>query len=62
MKIPSIKSIKTEDQAHELAVDWQNWQSEQSLYMSEMADWAEFFTALAKKFNLTDEFEENGIC
>lgn len=52
---------KTADEARQLAIDWQNWQSEQSLYMSEVADWQAFFEALAKKFNLTDEFKENAI-
>lgn len=68
MKIPDISTIKTEDQARELAIDWQGWAAEQNqigeeptLYTSDLVDWQNFFEKLAKKFNLTDEFKENGI-
>ena len=53
--------IETQDQARELAIDWQNWQAEQSLYMSELVEWTAFFEELAERFDLTDEFKENGI-
>jgi hypothetical protein len=61
MTIPEVTEIKTEGEARQLAIDWQDWQSEQSLFMSECAGWQGFFTELAEKFNLTDEFSENGI-
>lgn len=68
MKIPDISTIKTEDQARELALDWQTWSSEQNqigeeptLYTSDLIEWQNFFEKLAAKFNLTDEFRENGI-
>jgi hypothetical protein len=61
MKIPAITTIKSEDQARQTAIDWQQWASEQSLSYSELADWSGFFRTLARKFNLTDEFKENGI-
>lgn len=53
--------IETQDQAREFAIDWQNWQAEQSLYMSELVEWTAFFEELAERFDLTDEFKENGI-
>lgn len=68
MKIVAISTIKSEDEARQMAIDWQTWASEQNqigeeptLYMSDMADWAAFFTELAAKFNLTEEFKEEGI-
>lgn len=53
--------IETQDQAREFAIDWQTWQAEQSLSYGEMAEWAAFFEELAERFDLTDEFKENGI-
>ncbi len=41
---PAVRNITTEDQARDVAIDWQG-----------------YFEALAQKFNLTDEFTENGI-
>ena len=61
MDIKTVESIKTEVEARQYAIDWQSWQSEQSLSYGEMAKWAGFFTTLAEKFNLTQEFKENGI-
>lgn len=61
MTIPDISTITSAGEAVDLAIEWQDWQSEQSLYMSEVADWADFFRKLADKYNLTDEFLENGI-
>lgn len=61
MKIPKLNSIKTAEQARELAIDWQTWQQEQSLSYSELADWEDFFRKLGRDFNLTDEFKENCI-
>lgn len=61
MEIPEIESIKTEDEARQLAMDWQNWQSKQSLSYGELSEWQGHFETLAKKFNLTDEFKENGV-
>lgn len=61
MTIPDINTITSAGEARDLAIDWQAWQSEQSLYMSELADWQAFFRELGRKFDLRDEFEENGI-
>jgi len=38
-----------------------SWVSEQSLSYSEIAEFSGFFETLGKKFNLTEEFKENGI-
>lgn len=61
MRIPRISSVKSEDQARNIALDWQVWQQDNSMYMSEVIEWQEFFEAIGKRFNLTDEFKENGI-
>ena len=61
MKISELSTIKTPEAAREAAIDWQSWQSDQSLSYGELSDWAGAFETLAKKFNLTDEFKENGI-
>lgn len=51
----------TVEEARQQAIAWQQWQSEQSLSYGEVAEWEDHFTAIAKKFNLTEEFKENGI-
>jgi len=62
MKIPSINTIKTAEQAEELAIEWSNWEPEPQLSWQEIYDWQEFFTALADKFTeLRDDFIENAI-
>lgn len=55
------KEIKTQDEARQYAIDWQKWASEQSLSYKDLAEWNAYFLDLAQKFNLTEEFEENGI-
>jgi len=55
------KEIKTRGEAEQAAIDWQNWQSKRKMAYSELSEWQEYFTKLAKRFNLTAEFKENGI-
>lgn len=61
MDINKIKQAQTEEEARQYAIDWQNWQSEQSLSYGELAEWRAVFAELAIKFGLEEEFEENGI-
>ena len=56
------KIIKTKEEARQYAIDWQSGISEVSLSYGELAEWGEVFTELGKKFDLTEEFRENGIC
>lgn len=56
-----MRKVTTAEEARQQAIDWQNWQSEQSLSYSELSDWQAHFETLAKKFKLTNEFKENGI-
>ena len=60
-KKKAIAAIKNKEEARELAVDWQNWQSERSMSYQEVAEWGDYFSEVAKKFGLTKEFQENGI-
>lgn len=59
--LPSADKVKTAGEATDLAIDWQSWQSEQSLSYGEAVYYQNYFEALAERFNLTDEFKENGI-
>lgn len=49
------------DEAREQAIEWQSWQSKQSLSYDEILEWQNYFESIAKEYNLTDEFKENGI-
>lgn len=53
--------ITSQDEAREFAQNWQAWQAEQNLFMSEVLQWQGVFEELAAKYDLTEEFEENGI-
>lgn len=56
-----LDQITTEEQARELAIDWQTtWQDIEYSY-SELIEWADYFTQVADKFKLHEEFRENGI-
>jgi len=61
MKLPLLPIITTADEATQTAIDWQTWQQEESLSYGELIEWRAYFETLASKFNLTDEFRENGI-
>ena len=60
MKI-NLNDIKTQEDARQKAIDFQAWASNESLSYSEIAEFSGYFETLAKKFNLTEEFKENGI-
>jgi hypothetical protein len=62
MKInTNIAPNTTKDDARQYAIDWQNWASEQNLSYSELLEWQAYFVMIGRKFDLTDEFTENGI-
>ncbi|GBE19340.1 hypothetical protein BMS3Abin17_00063 [archaeon BMS3Abin17] len=61
MELKAIPEIKTEDEARSIAIDFQKWVSEENLSYSEIIEFNGFFETLSKKFNLTEEFKENGI-
>ena len=53
--------IKTKEQAIAKAIEFQNWQSNRPLSYQELFDWADYFEQLGIEFDLTDEFNENGL-
>ena len=61
MKIKEILTIKTKEEARQLAIDWQSWASKKSLSYSEFSLWQIYFEKLAGKFGLKKEFKENCI-
>jgi len=62
MKIPRINTkINTQAEANQFAMDWQKWQSTQWLTYSELIEWQDVFEKLAERFDLKEEFKENGI-
>ena len=56
-----LSAFETAEEARQFAIDWQNWQSKQSLSMQEVSDYQVYLAKLAKKFGLETEFVENGI-
>lgn len=60
-KLPHIDKIKQATDAQMLAIEWQLWQAEHPLSYGELVYYQNYFEQLAEKFNLTDEFKENGI-
>lgn len=60
--------INTREEAEQFAIDWQQWVAEQNqtdeeptLYQSDLLEWQNVFEELAERFDLVDEFQENGI-
>lgn len=59
--IKHAPTATTAEQARDYAIDWQNLVSDLSLSLAELAEQQAIFATLAEKFDLTDEFKENGI-
>lgn len=59
--LPRLDKVTSEGQAADLAIEYQDWASEQDLSYGEVVFYTNYFEDVAKKFNLTDEFRENGI-
>jgi hypothetical protein len=54
--------VESAEQARDIAIQWQQWASEQSMSYGEVAAWQHYFENLTVKFpELTDEFKENAI-
>lgn len=47
--------------ARQIAIDWQIEASEKDYYMSEYAEFGEYFHKLGKRYGLLREFRENCI-
>ena len=61
MELTEITEIKTEQEARDLVITFQSWVNEQNLSYGELVKYSDYFETLAEKFNLTEEFKENGI-
>lgn len=62
MTLPDIEEVTSADEAKQLAMDWQDWQSEQAMGLGEVSGYQDYFEALADKFpGLRAEYIENGI-
>ena len=61
MQLKQINEFKTAEEATQYAIEYQNWVCSQDLSYGELADWSDIFTALTEKFDLSEEFKENGI-
>lgn len=55
----SYKEMK--DIARNQAIEWQATFAQQNYSYGELADWAEHFERLGRRFGLLAEFRENGI-
>jgi len=56
-----LQKVRTKEDARQYAIEWQTWQSKQAMSYSEVMEWTLVFNDLADRFNLTEEFKENGI-
>ena len=61
MKLKPISKVRSKAEARNIAIDYQGWASEQNLSYGELARYGNYFEALAKKFRLKEEFQEEGI-
>lgn len=55
------KYQQAKERARQKAVDWQLTFSENSYFMSDLADFGAYFEKLGKRYGLVKEFKENGI-
>jgi hypothetical protein len=60
-ELKPISKVKSKNEARQIAMDYQNWSSEHSMSWGEVATYNQYFTSLARKFNLVKEFKENAI-
>lgn len=61
MNKEEVMNAQTQEQTRQYAIDWQFWMSGKSMSWGEVAEWGDIFSTLADKFDLVEEFHENGI-
>lgn len=49
------------DEAREQAIHFQASFEQNNYSYGELAEWSDYFTSIAKEYDLTEEFKENGI-
>ena len=55
------KYARAKENARQKAIDWQLDFNNHNYSYGELAEFTEYFTKLAKRYGLTEEFRENGI-
>lgn len=61
MQIEKVKLASTPEEARDFAIAWQLDFENQNYDTMDLCNWASVFEELGKRFDLTDEFKENGI-
>ena len=61
MKLPELSEVTTKEQARQIAIDWQHEQRNRAMSWQDVLDQGAYFEKLAERFDLTEEFKENGI-
>jgi hypothetical protein len=62
MNIEEVKQAKTQEEARQYAIEYQHWMITSTDWTwIDLAEWGNVFEFLAEKFNLVEEFTENGI-
>lgn len=61
MTLKNISEVESEDEARQIAIDWQTSMQDESPSYGELAEDQLYFELLAKRFDLVEEFKENGI-
>lgn len=56
-----LTKIQTKEDAINKAIEFQSFFSENNLSYSEILEYQNYFIELGKRFDLTEEFKENGI-
>ena len=54
-------AVISREEAREQAIDFMNWQATKSMSYEEILEWRDYFYHIAKKYDLEDEFNENGV-
>jgi len=57
----TIAPNTTQEDARQFAIEWQHWASDQNLSYGELAEWGAYFEMIGERFDLLEEFKENGI-
>ena len=55
------RNTYTSEQATEYAKDYQRYAGDVDLSYGELVEWGDIFEQLAERFDLREEFKENGI-
>lgn len=53
--------IKTKEHARQYGIDFQSWASDKDLSYDELIHFKNKLSKIAEKFDLVEEFQENGI-